>query len=219
MIVDIWSDIVCPWCYIGKRRFERALAGFDHRDAVTIVHRSFQLNPHAERGTTRPRREVLKAKYRLSDDQVDTMDERMERLAAEEGLAYDLSGGVSANTLDAHRLVHLARARRVGDAMIERLYKAYFTERRSIFDEDSLLALAAEAGLAAAEAQRVLRDGEYADEVAADGHAAAALGATSVPFFMVGGRYGVSGAQSPKVFVETLNRAWTDTHTTDTLRG
>ena len=153
--VDIWSDIVCPWCYIGKRRFERALAGFDHRDAVTIVHRSFQLNPHAERG----------------------------------------------------------------DAMIERLYKAYFTERRSIVDEDSLVALAAEAGLAAAEARRVLKDGDYADEVAADGHQAAALGATGVPFFAIGGRYGVSGAQSPEVFLETLNRAWTDTQPTDTLRG
>src|SRR5919201_1933487 len=134
MRVDIWSDLVCPWCYVGKRRFEKALARYEHRDDVQIVHRSFQLNPAAPRDGTSSRREMLAQKYRLTPEQVVEMDARMTQTAAAEGLEYHLEGTTTGNTFDAHQLVHLAAAHGVQDAVIERLYRAYFTEQRSIFD-------------------------------------------------------------------------------------
>ncbi|MEQ1898544.1 MAG: DsbA family oxidoreductase [Vicinamibacterales bacterium] len=208
MKVEIWSDIVCPWCYIGKRRFERALAAFPHREEVTVEHRSFQLNPAAERGVIGSRTEMLKGKYRLSDDQIATMDERMERLAAEEGLAYNLEATVTGNTLDAHRLVHVARASGLAEAMVERLYRAYFTEGRSVFDEDSLVALAVEVGLEADLVRATLRSNTYVDAVTLDTRQAAALGASGVPFFVIDGQFGVSGAQAVDVFEDALAKAW-----------
>ncbi len=211
--IDVWSDIVCPWCYIGKRRLERALAEFEHRDEVQIVHHSFQLNPQMPLGTTTPRREMLKKKYQLSDDQVVTMDERLERLAAEDGLDYDLSGGVTGNTLDAHRLVHYAAKMGRQDEMVERLYRAYFTEQQSIFDHDSLADLASEVGLDAADVRKMLGSSDYAAEVKADHAEATALGARGVPFFVLDARYGVSGAQPVEAFAEALRRAWNAAHT------
>ncbi len=208
MKIEIWSDIVCPWCYLGKRRFERALAAFPHRDEVEVEHRAFQLNPGAERGVTGSRTGMLKGKYRLSDDQIQAMDERMERLAAEEGLAYNLAATVIGNTLDAHRLVHLAKASGLGDAMVERLYRAYFTEGRSVFDEDSLMALAVDVGLDADLVRGTLHSDAYADAVTVDTRQAAELGASGVPFFVIDGEYGVSGAQGVDVFEDTLARAW-----------
>jgi predicted DsbA family dithiol-disulfide isomerase len=210
--IDVWSDLVCPWCYIGKRRLEHALAAFAHRDDVEVVHRSYQLHPDMPRGETTPRREMLKGKYDLSDDQVETLDERMERLAAEDGLDYDLSGGVTGNTLDAHRLVHHAHALGRQDAMVERLFRAYFTERRSIFDLDSLVDLASDAGLDPDEARAVLAQDRYAEAVEADCREAALLGARGVPLFVIAGRYGVSGAQPVEAFTEALERAWQATH-------
>ena len=219
MKVEIWSDIVCPWCYIGKRRFERALAAFPHRDHVEVEHRSFQLNPAAEPGVTGSRTEMLKGKYRLSDDQIATMDERMERLAAEEDLAYNLGATVTGNTLDAHRLVHLARASRLGDAMVERLYRAYFTEGRSVFDEDALVALAIDVGLDADLVRDTLRGAAYAEAVTKDSSQAAALGATGVPFFVIDGRHGVSGAQASDVFGDALAQAWATRDAAGDSRG
>ena len=208
MKVEIWSDIVCPWCYLGKRRFERALATLPHRDEVEVSHRAFQLNPAAERGVTGSRTGMLKGKYRLSDDQIQVMDKRMERLAAEEGLAYNLAATVTGNTLDAHRLVHLATASGLGDAMVERLYRAYFTEGRSVFDEDSLVALAVEVGIDVDLVRGTLRSDAYADAVTADTRQAASLGASGVPFFVIDGRPAVSGAQAVDAFDEALTRAW-----------
>lgn len=209
MRVDIWSDLVCPWCYVGKRRFEKALAGFAGREDVQVVHHSFQLNPAAPRDQATNRRDMLMQKYRLSPAQVDEMDARMTRTAAAEGLDYHLEGTVSGNTFDAHQLVHLAFDRGKQDAVIERLYRAYFTERRSLFDQASLIELAAEAGLDPAEAQAALREGRYAAAVQADIDAARQLGATGVPFFVIDERYGVSGAQSPEVFLDVLTKAAT----------
>lgn len=209
MRVDIWSDLVCPWCYVGKRRFEKALAGFAGREDVQVVHHSFQLNPAASRDQATNRRDMLMQKYRLSPAQVDEMDARMTRTAAGEGLDYHLEGTVSGNTFDAHQLVHLAFDRGKQDAVIERLYRAYFTEGRSLFDQASLIELAAEAGLDRAEAQAALREGRYAAAVQADIDAARQLGATGVPFFVIDERYGVSGAQSPEVFLDVLTKAAT----------
>jgi len=212
MRIDIWSDVVCPWCYVGKRRFEKALAGFQHRHEVQVVHRSFQLNPAAPAGQISPRRASLMSKYGWSDAQVDTMNARMEQTAADEGLNFDLSDGVTGNTLDAHRVLHLAHDRGRQDEVIERLYRAYFTEKRSLFDTGSLVALAAEAGLDRDEVRRVLAGTEYADAVARDIEEARRLGANGVPFFVIDQRYGISGAQPADVFSQALTRVWADAH-------
>ena len=144
MRVDIWSDVVCPWCYVGKRRFERALAAFEARDEVQVVHRSFQLDPTRPKGQTQKRREMLMAKYRLTAAQVDALDARMEQTAAAEGLEYHLTDSHTGNTMDAHRLVHLGREQGIQDAVIERLFLAQFTENRSLFDRASLTVLGAD---------------------------------------------------------------------------
>lgn len=204
MRVDIWSDLVCPWCYLGKRRFERAVAelGVD----VEVVHHSFQLDPSFPRGTSRPTREVLAEKYGRTPEEADAMQAQMEERAAADGLEYHLGDAHMGNTVDGHRLVHLAAERGMADAVVERFYRAYFTESRSIFDRDSLVELAAEAGLDAEEARAVLESDAYEAEVAADGEQARALGASGVPFFVIDQRYGVAGAQSSEVFAQVLRR-------------
>jgi len=212
MRIDIWSDVVCPWCYVGKRRFERALEAMNEgstpgREAIQIVHRSFQLDPARPKGQTQKRREMLMAKYRLSAEQVAAMDLQMEQTAATEGLEYHLDDGVTGNTFDAHRLLHLAGERGVQDAAVERFFRAYFTERRSLFDDASLTALAVEAGLDGSEVGDVLGSDRYAQAVAADTREAHALGANGVPFFMIDHRFGVSGAQATDVFAQVLARA------------
>ena len=207
MRIDIWSDVVCPWCYVGKRRFERALAAFDDRDEVQVVHRAFQLDPSRPKGQTQKRREMLMSKYRLTAAQVRDLDARMEQTAAAEGLEYHLGDGVTGNTLDAHRLLHLAADRGRQDAALERFYRAYFTEGRSLFEADSLTALAVEAGLDAGDVSAVLAGDEYAAAVAADIREAQALGANGVPFFVFDRRFGVSGAQPSDVFSQVLARA------------
>ncbi len=208
MRIDIWSDVVCPWCYIGKRRFERALAEFGGAADAEVVHRSFQLDPTRPAGQTVNRREMLMAKYHLSAPQVDAMDVRMEQTAAAEGLEYHLGEhGVTGNTFDAHQLMHLARAQGRQDAVIERFYRAYFTEQRSLFDQDALIELAVDAGLDAGAARQALAARTYASAVEADIQEARKLGATGVPFFVIDNRYGVSGAQATGVFVDVLTRA------------
>jgi predicted DsbA family dithiol-disulfide isomerase len=215
MDVHIWSDVVCPWCYLGKRRFEHALALFDHRDEIRVMHRSFQLDPSRPRHQTMSRREMLKSKYQLSEQQVQDMDARMEHLADVEGLEYHLTdAGLTGNTLDAHQLLQLGQARGIQDAVIERLYRAYFTEQRSVFDRDSLVTLAGEAGLDQSEARDVLERDAYVDAVTADVLEARALGVSGVPFFVLGGRYGVSGAQATEVFTEALTKAWEEDRAT-----
>jgi predicted DsbA family dithiol-disulfide isomerase len=211
MDIHIWSDIVCPWCYLGKRRFEHAVALFEHRDEVQVTHRSFQLDPTRPRHQTTNRREMLTSKYQLSDQQVREMDTRMEHLADIEGLEYHLSdAGLTGNTLDAHQLLQLGKARGMQDAVIERLYRAYFTEQRSVFDRDSLVALAGDAGLDQAEARDVLERDAYVDAVATDVREARSLGVSGVPFFVIDGRYGVSGAQATEVFTDALTTAWNE---------
>ena len=208
MQVDIWSDIVCPWCYLGKRRFEKALAEFDGRDDVRLSHRSFQLDPTRARGETFSRRDMLRSKYRLSEDQVRAMDVKMEQTAAVDGLEYHLTeAGLTGNTLDAHQLVHLAASHGREDTMLERLYQAYFTEQRSIFDLESLVKIAAEAGLDAMEVREALESNRYVDAVTRDLNEARSLGVTGVPFFVIDHRYGISGAQATDVFSRALKMA------------
>ena len=207
MRIDVGSDLVCPWCYIGKRRLERAMAEFPGRDTVEIVHRSFQLNPSAPMGTTTRRRDYLIAKYGWSAAHAEKIDADMERRAAVDGLEYHLSAeGLTGNTFDAHRLVHLARERGRQDAAVERFFRAYFTERLSLFDHASLATLASDVALDPDDVQRVLDGHEYPDADATDSHEARALGITGVPFFVFDGRLGVSGAQAVEVFTDVLTR-------------
>lgn len=217
MQVEIWSDVVCPWCYIGKRRFETALARFPHRDAVEVVWRSFELDPGA---AARPAGSVvdrLAAKYGMTEAQARATHARISGLAAAEGLTFRLDVAQPGNTFDAHRLLHLAAERGVQDAVKERLFRAYFSEGELIGDRDTLVGLVAEVGLDADEAERVLRDDAYVAEVRADEQEAAALGISGVPFFVLDRRYGVSGAQSPEVLLQALERAWADAHPIPTL--
>ena len=211
MLVDIWSDVVCPWCYLGKRRFESALADFEHRDDVQVHWHSFELDPNAGPASDRPGAERLAAKYGMSVEDARARHAQLERTAAAEGLEYHLDRTRGGNTFDAHRLHQLAIDRGLGDAVMERLMRAYFTEGELTSDPEALVRLVTEAGLDADEARAVLASDRYADEVRADEHTAARLGIHGVPFFVLGRRYGVSGAQTADVMLEALEKAWSET--------
>jgi predicted DsbA family dithiol-disulfide isomerase len=208
--IEIWADVVCPWCYIGKRRFEAALAQFPHRADVEVVHRSFQLDPGAPRDVVRPTRDLLAEKYGAGN--LDQMFARVEAVASAEGLDYDLANGVSGNTADAHRVLHAAAVAGLGEKAWEIFYRAYFTEHRSVFDRDSLVELALEVGLDRDVAVSVLDSGRYAAAVEEDSATAAALGATGVPFFVADRRIGVAGAQPVEVMLGLLEQAWQAAH-------
>jgi len=206
--VDVWSDIICPWCYLGRARFEQALAGFEHRDQIEVVHHSFQLDPSYPAGHTELSTEMLSRKYGMAVAEAAAMEAKMEQTAAAEGLEYHMDGLHIGNTSDAHRVVHLAASVGLQDAMVERLFRAHFTERRSVFSRESLVTLAVEVGLDEAEVGAVLESDRYADAVAEDAAAASRLGANGVPFFVIDMRYGVSGAQPAELFTQALTEAW-----------
>ncbi|MEU8441591.1 DsbA family oxidoreductase [Streptomyces microflavus] len=211
MRVEIWSDIACPWCYIGKARFEKGLAEFAHRDEVEVVHRSFELDPGRAKGQTEQVIDMLATKYGRTREEAASMEANVAANAQAEGLGYRTEGRDHGNTFDIHRLLHLAKARGRQDELLTLAYRANFAEERSVFDDDVLLALAVEAGLDADEARAVLADPEaYADEVRADEREASELGATAVPFFVLDRRYGISGGQPSEVFVQALEQAWKD---------
>ena len=208
MQVEIWSDVVCPWCYLGKRRFERALESFGHRDEVSVVYRSFELDPSAPPGAGTPTVEMLASKYGMTVEQANDAQRQMELRAAQDGLDFRMEGLRSGNTRDAHRLLQLAKARHRQAELAERLHRAYFSEQESIFDHSSLARLAVEAGLDRDEVLSVLASDEYSDAVDTDEAMARALGATGVPLFVIDRRYGISGAQSPETIVQVLDQAW-----------
>ena len=208
MKLEIWSDIVCPWCYIGKRRVEAALAGFAHRDEVEIVWRSFELDPHAPAHQSSTLTDLLAAKYGVAREQAVAMNARVAAVAAGEGLDYQLDRARPGNSFNAHRLLHLAATRGRQSELKERLMRAYFTDGRAIGDDDVLVQVAVEAGLAEEDARAVLAGEAYAADVRADERRAAALGITGVPFVVLDERYGVSGAQAADVFLSAMERAW-----------
>jgi predicted DsbA family dithiol-disulfide isomerase len=212
MQVEVWSDVECPWCYIGKRKLEAALSRFAHADQVEVVWRSFQLDPSIPEGHTEPTLPALAAKYGRSVTEMAQMQRRVEEVAAGEGLRYHLAEGVSGNTLLAHQLIHLAAGHDLGGAMKERLLHAHFEEQRSVFEVDPLVSLALEVGLDADEARAALTDGRHLAAVHEDIATARALGATGVPFFVVDRTYGASGAQPAEVLLELLERAWAESH-------
>ena len=210
--MEIWSDVVCPWCAIGKRRFGAALARFEHRDEVVVRWRSFELDPTAPRERPGPLVEHLAGKYGTTPAQARGMIDRMTATAAADGWAFRLDRARGGNTLDAHRLLHLAADRGVQDALEERLLAAYLVDGEPIGDPDALVRLAAEAGLDEPGARAVLASDRYLDAVRADEAQARALGITGVPFFVVDAAYGVSGAQPADVLLDVLRTAWTAAH-------
>ncbi|SFK41039.1 DsbA family oxidoreductase [Geodermatophilus ruber] len=212
MQVEVWSDVVCPWCFIGKRRLETALEKFPHRDQVEVVWRSFQLDPTIPEGETHATLPSLAAKYGRPVEEMQAMMRHVEETAAGEGLEYHLAEGISGNTLLAHELIHLAAERGLQGAMKERLLHAHFEEGRSVFDVDSLVGLAAEVGLEEAEVRAALGDHRFRPAVVEDGRTAQALGATGVPFFVVDRKYGAAGAQPAELLLQILERAWADAH-------
>ncbi|MCH0539587.1 DsbA family oxidoreductase [Streptomyces sp. MUM 203J] len=211
MRVEIWADIACPWCYVGKARFREALAAFPGRDDVEVVHRSFELDPGRAKGDTAPVIDMLARKYGRTREEALGMEEHVASQARAQGLGYLTEGRDHGSTFDLHRLLHLAKARGRQDELLDGLYRANFAQERSVFDPEVLVRLAVEAGLGEDEAREVLaNESAYADDVRADEREAAELGATSVPFFVIDRRYGVSGAQPVEVFAQALEQARQD---------
>lgn len=210
--VDIWTDINCPFCYLGKRRFEAALGEFPQRDGVTVVHRSFELDPTLAAGTSAPVVEHIAQKYGISVEEAAANEQGIAAQAGDLGLGYRTNGRDFGSSFDMHRLLHHALAHGRQEALLDALYEANFVEDEPLFgDHERLVEIAVGAGLDEAGARAVVDDPEaYADAVRRDQSEAASLGATGVPFFVFGGKYAVSGAQPPETFARALQLAWGD---------
>jgi predicted DsbA family dithiol-disulfide isomerase len=208
MLVEIWSDIACPWCYVGKRRFEAALARFERRDDVEVVWRSFELDPAAPRERPVDGATHLAEKYGTTRERALEMHRHMTEVAAGEGLEFRFDRARGGNTFDAHRLLHLAAEHGLQDAMKERLMRAYLSEGEPIGDPPALERLAVEAGLPPEAVAEVLATDRFAAEVRGDERTAADLGIHAVPFFVVDRALGASGAQPPEVLGELLVQGW-----------
>ncbi|MCZ7421893.1 MULTISPECIES: DsbA family oxidoreductase [unclassified Micromonospora] len=219
MHVEIWSDISCPWCFVGKARFDKALSAFPHRDHVEVTHRSFELDPQlAHTGPTTGAAHAKK--YGLTSAEARAAEENLAGIARKEGLDYLVDFRDHGNTFDLHRLLHLAAARGLHDELLTLFYQGNFAAKRSIYDSEHQVEIAIRAGLDEAEVRAVLADRRaYADEVRGDEGEAAQLGITSVPFFVIDRKYGVSGAQSVEAFSEVLRRAWVERQPELTVLG
>jgi predicted DsbA family dithiol-disulfide isomerase len=208
MEVEIWSDIACPWCYVGKRRFEAALAAFDSRDEVNVTWRSFELDPGAPREREVDGATHLAQKYGTTRERALEMQRTMTEAAAGDGLDFRFDIARAGNTFDAHRLVHLGAAHGAQDAMKERLMRAYLTEGEPIGDPQALERLAIDAGLPADEVREALATERFTEEVRDDERTAHSLGINAVPFFVVDRAFGASGAHPPEALLQLLERAW-----------
>jgi predicted DsbA family dithiol-disulfide isomerase len=207
MELELWTDVVCPWCFVGKRRLEAALERFDAREELTLVHRSFELDPSAP-----PLRvstvEEIAAKYGMSVEESQARRDQLVALGREDGIDFRFDDARGGNTFDAHRLIHLAREQGVADAVVERLMVGYFSEGLAIGDPAELATAVAEAGIPLPEAHELLDSEEFAEEVRADEQQAAQLGIRGVPFLVLDGRYGLSGAQPVDAYLQALQQAW-----------
>jgi predicted DsbA family dithiol-disulfide isomerase len=208
MLVEIWSDIACPWCYVGRARFAAALAQFEHRDDVTVMWRSFELDPDAPAEREGSHAELIARKYGRTLEEVAEMDAALTATAAADGLTIRFSEMRSGNTFDGHRLIHLAAAHGKQDAMKERLFRAYFSEGALISDHATLQALGVDVGLPADEVRELLLTERYAEEVRDDERTAQSAGISAVPCFVIDRKYGASGAQPPETLLEFLQHGW-----------
>ncbi|MGW4212052.1 DsbA family oxidoreductase [Lentzea sp. NPDC004789] len=202
MQVEFWADVICPWCYIGKARFEKALARFEHRAEVTVVHRAFELDP--DKTSVEPVPQMLAAKF---GPRAAEMEDSVAQLARDEGLGYRQDREVG-NTFDVHRLLHLAGERGLQQQVLDAVLHANFAEARTLFTAESLTEITAEAGLDRADIRAVLDSAAYADEVRADEKRAREIGISGVPFVVVDGRLAVAGAQPAELFERALTQAW-----------
>lgn len=201
---------MCPFCYIGKRKFEQALNQFEHKEQINIVWKSFQLNPDMKTQPGKSINQYLAEIKGWSLAEAQRMNDHVTGMAREVGLSYDLNKAVVANSWDAHRLIQLAKQHGLGDAIEERLFKAYFTEGRDTSDHATLLELGTEIGLDETAVEQLLASNQFADAVNRDVYEAQQVGARGVPFFVLNRRYAVSGAQQPETFLGALNTAWTE---------
>ncbi len=208
MKVEIWSDVMCPFCYIGKRKFENALAQFPQKDKVEVVWKSFQLNPDLVTDPSKNTIEHLAEVKGWSLTQAKEMSDHVSGLAEKVGLKYDFDKAVVANSFDAHRFSCFAKHKGLQDAAEERLFKAYFTEGKNTADHETLIQLGVEIGLKAEELREMLNSNAYADEVSQDIYEAQQVGVRGVPFFVLGQKYAISGAQETPLFLEALNKTW-----------
>jgi predicted DsbA family dithiol-disulfide isomerase len=212
MKVEIWSDFVCPFCYIGKRRFESALEQFPHRNEVEIVYRSYELDRNSQIDLPGDIHEMLASKYGMSREKAMAMNFNVGEQAQTVGLTYHFDKMKPTNTFDAHRLAHFAGRYGKSAEMTERLLQAYFTEGSHIGDHDTLISLAAELELDRDEVAAMLSGDEGKAEVRSDEQEAAALGVRGVPFFVINRKYAISGAQPAELFADTLNKVWSEDH-------
>jgi predicted DsbA family dithiol-disulfide isomerase len=207
MRVDIWSDVICPWCYVGKARFEKALGSFAHRDEVEVTFHSFELDPSSPRGQRESNLAMLSKKFGKSPAEALALDDQVGRLARAEGLGFD-SGRPVGNTFDVHRVLHLGLDRGGQRELLGAINEAYFAQARDVFDGDVLTEVAAGAGLDAAEVRKVLDGDDHADAVRQDESQARQIGISGVPFFVFDMALGASGAQPAELFTSALNQAW-----------
>jgi predicted DsbA family dithiol-disulfide isomerase len=208
MKIEIWSDVMCPFCYIGKRRIEEALGQFPHNDEIEIEWKSFQLNPDAITDPSKSVNQYLAEQKGISEFQAKQLNDRVTQTAKEAGLQYDFDKAIVANSFDAHRLSHLAKKHGMQNEMEERLFKAYFTEGKNTADHDTLIQLAAEIGLDRDEVRTMLAGNDFADAVTKDIYEARQVGARGVPFFIFNDSYAVSGAQPGKLFLQVLEQSY-----------
>lgn len=212
MKVEVWSDFVCPFCYIGKRRLEQALEQFEHGSEVEVSYRSFQLQPDAKKNTGLTMHQVLAAKLGVPYEQAKAMNAQVAEQAKQVGLDYQMDTMIPTNTFDAHRLAYYAKDQGKMKEFTERVLKAYFTDSLDISDHATLARLAEEVGLDANAALDVLSSEQYSQVIALDRAEANAIGIRGVPFFVVDDKYAISGAQPNQVFLETLSQAWAEAH-------
>jgi predicted DsbA family dithiol-disulfide isomerase len=209
MQIEIWSDVICPFCGLGSKRLENALSRFAHAGQVTVKHRSFELHPSATPGRTKTAREMLRRKYGLSDEQIEAQHGRIEAEANAEGIVpYVLTDNQVGNTALVHELLAFASDQGLEQEAWDRVYRAYWSEVRDIFTPDALVELATEIGLDPDGTRAVLSDRRYRAQVVDDMDEAQQLGATGVPFIVIDRRYGIAGAQPLDVMLQTIERAW-----------
>jgi predicted DsbA family dithiol-disulfide isomerase len=210
--IDIWSDIVCPFCYLGKRRLEAAVAKFEHADELEIQWHSFELDRSAAAVVEEALVDLVARKYGTTREQAVAQHESMAIAAAELGLEFNWRQARYGNTFDAHRVVHMAAEQGLADAAHERLMRAYFTDGLALGDRETLVRLATEIGLEEAAVREMLDSDDFGNHVRSDEATAKMLGIDSVPFFVFDRKYGVSGAQAPEVFAQALETAWSTRH-------
>jgi predicted DsbA family dithiol-disulfide isomerase len=217
--VEIWSDIACPWCYIGKRRFEAAVTQFEHRDDVQVTWRSFELDPAAPHEREGDRATRLAEKYGITVERAQEMEQHVTDMAAAEGLDFRFDIARSGATFDGHRIIHLAREHGLQDAMKERLLRAYFTEGKLVGDHETLVRLGVEVGLPEDEMRQTLAGDRYAEDVRDDERTAGQFGINSVPTFVVDRALAASGAHPPEALLELLRQGWANRSPVSVLAG